>query len=239
MRKMNKFTLIELPVVSRVKAKAFTLIELLVVIAIIAILASMLLPALSKARDAAKGVSCKNNLKQFGIANEFYVNDFDGWMPYYLDQANIGGGPWTDNVTFLGYLGYNARIYPINPVASNYGSGVAICPSATRDDSEVGGPAGGPLDKIYNAYGSNFFLSWSKTDGTNWAHKRASVPYGPSIVSVFFDASKYFANQTYRHSSKKAMNVVYLDGHVKLTWKTEVPIGVNGEEFWCNGWLGY
>ena len=63
------------------RSSIFTLIELLVVIAIIAILAAMLLPALNKARESARSVSCLNNLKQMGLAYAMYADQTGFCMP--------------------------------------------------------------------------------------------------------------------------------------------------------------
>jgi len=110
-----------LPKAKKMKRKnSFTLIELLVVVAIIAVLISILVPSLKAARSQARAVLCMSDMKQVGLALQFYAEDFKGWIPCARNDS-ISSLPWfrvigkenhPDPRIGLGYIPYYMGYYP-------------------------------------------------------------------------------------------------------------------------------
>jgi len=167
------------PVINR---RAFTLIELLVVIAILALLMSILMPMLQRARKHAKAIACQGNLRQWGILYAAYAAENEGHFPGWNEGPTDGFGPWWGSG--LDYWGRGAE-RPESPWYST-AKDILLCPTATKlaNPTDEGDPMGGtflawglgnrrgPWWDGHGSYGVNEWLAWwgASSDGYSRNH---------------------------------------------------------------------
>ena len=230
------------------RKRFFTLIELLIVVAIIAILAAMLLPALSKAMMTARKAHCINNLKQLGTALESYAGDSQDWLPQYYTLANTS--EWykilCDNhyvpCTYAQARG-NAGV---NAGAKEGRKHIFWCPDDKRD------PIVGFTTPQGISYAINSVISNNTPPAYKWLRRnQVALKAGwsasqNSLLMDCWDNANYVGNTyniqpysgtqylDFRHNN--TINVLYCDGHVENGARAVIFYKVYNDNYWGRYW---
>ena len=237
------------------KMYGFTLVELLVVIAIIAILASLLLPALRSAMERARAIQCFNNHKQLGTATHMYTDENKGYMPEHPSSAPVmvfnasysGRPKWS--MLLWSYVTHKpiTKEYPFDTVAGGKQwpkIEMLRCPSVREpfDYAVEMKHIGRNYFIGGNTYQENLFITKCR-----WPSERMlySDYYGPAwtVNVAYYTAGGPYSSgyMTYLHPGATA-SVTHLDGHVRAWRMNAVPRSTWNSRFWgenssCTGKL--
>ncbi len=175
---------------------AFTLIELLVVIAIIAMLAALLLPAFTRAKESGKGAACISNLRQIGIALQVYVQENNNRLPVMRDKS------WTTT---------NDLPSPDQAISNQLGNIRALlCPSDKWPNGQQK-----PMPQLDPTYfeQTGCSYSWnSLLNGEDADHLNAfGMKFDPHQIPLMFDKEAFHAAR----GAKKGVNYLYADSHIR------------------------
>ena len=233
----------------------FTLIELLVVIAIIAILAAILMPALSSARERGRNSTCINNVKQIGLAYGSYVDDNEGFLvPSHPLFDDSGVNCWVPMLIYKKYLSSANYARPVTAINSGTprAAGVFLCPSANEEYKTSNGVNGNSANAAGNScYGFGTFVgSWSSQMMLEESKKIAGLkiramkinqykhfskvallgekhygPYNSYDMNVY--SGKVFDGMRHNGSG----NYLFADLHVENRQYFNVPSDIAGERF--------